>query len=157
MSANRRDRSAVDVGQGDAGGIRRIARRSLGQTQQPNDHKGHLLFLGVAVTDHGGFDLGGGVGVNGNLGSTEGGEDDTTTLGEDEAGFWIPPGETGFHSCAVGSEFGDDAGEEPIEIGQSRRVFRPLGPDDPESLEMGPVAARDDQRPSGGSAPGVDS
>jgi len=59
--------TAVNVGQGNTGGIRRIARWGLSETQKANDHKGNLVLLGVAVTDHCGLDLSGGVRVDGNF------------------------------------------------------------------------------------------
>ena len=71
--------------QGNTGGIRRIARWGLSETQKANDHKGNLVLLGVAVTDHCGLDLSRGVRVDGNFDAAKGGEEHSSTLGEDEA------------------------------------------------------------------------
>ena len=146
---------AVNMSQRDPGGIRRITRRGLGETQKADDHKGDLLFLGIAVTDHCGLDLSWCVGVDGDVDSAEGGEEHSTRLGEDEARFGVAPTKPGFDRRTVGGELGDDGGEPPIEIGQSHRVFHTLRPDDPERLEMGPVATRCDQRPAGGPGSGI--
>jgi len=142
--------------QGNTGGIRRIARWRLGETQEVNDHEGDLLLLGIAVADHCGFDLGRSVWVDGNIDATEGSEKDPATLGEHEARFGVAPAESGFHRGTVGSELGDDGGEPSIEIRQSHRVVGSLWPHDPERLEAGPIPLNDNQRPPGGSGSRVD-
>ena len=84
----------MNVGQGYTGGIRRIARWGLSETQEANDHKGNLVLLGVAVTDHCGLDLSGRVRVDGNLDAAKGGEEHPTTLGEDEINRMVDEAES---------------------------------------------------------------
>jgi hypothetical protein len=146
----------MGVGEGDGHGVSSVDSGFFLETQKLDHHIVDLLFFRSAVADNGGLHLGGTVGNDLDVESSENGENDAPTFGKCEPTLRVEPGKRGLDGSTVGIEIGDHGNEALLEIGEPGVATGASGPHHPSGFEPIPVAFGHHERPAGGPGTRID-